>query len=364
MATAGTDIVTTGNDSLEGSALYIYPIKSLRGISLRHALLTPQGLAHDRRFMLREVQADVTRRNMACYHDPIMVRFIPTFAASDGSSVVSDLDADSFSVKFLPIDGSDEKEILIPLVPDTSALQHAEIAMHGSATMGYNMGGRYNQWFSECFGKKVELIYVGTNRRKAFGNLSPNTTLPSSTGIEATLSNAFFRAVGGSGDQENQTSEHEQGLGLSDVAAVLVVNETSLNHVTETLPTGLKGHITKFRPNIVVSGARDEFVEDFWREITIRGQRVLLTQNCNRCVSLNLDFDNGGFAEGEAGKVVARLSKTRRVDPGAKYSPVFGRYGFPDKEAHGKTVSVGDVVVVTSRNEERTQFYWPFKVPL
>jgi uncharacterized protein YcbX len=122
------------------------------------------------------------------------------------------------------------------------------------------------------------------------------------------------------------------------------------------LPEGIEGDITKFRPNIVIVGSDEEYAEDFWREVDINGNKVLLTQNCNCCVSLNLDYDTGNFAEGEVGKVLANLSKFRRVDPGAKYLLVFGRYGFFDKNAHGKNISVGDRVSVTATTKERDQF--------
>lgn len=50
------------------------------------------------------------------------------------------------------------------------------------------------------------------------------------------------------------------------------------------------------------------------------------------------------------------LQKDRRIDPGAKYSPVFGRYSFLDKESEGALVAVGDEVQITKRNTERTVF--------
>ena len=49
----------------EVAGLFVYPVKSMRGIALDSAVLTPQGLEHDRRFMV--VRADgsfVTQRDM------------------------------------------------------------------------------------------------------------------------------------------------------------------------------------------------------------------------------------------------------------------------------------------------------------
>jgi hypothetical protein len=53
------------------------------------------------------------------------------------------------------------------------------------------------------------------------------------------------------------------------------------------------------------------------------------------------------------------MQRDRRVDPGMKYSPVFGRYCFLTEEEKGegeRVVRVGDEVVVRRANEERTRF--------
>jgi hypothetical protein len=39
-----------------------------------------------------------------------------------------------------------------------------------------------------------------------------------------------------------------------------------------------------------------------------------------------------------------------------KYSPVFGRYGFASKGSEGTVLRVGDRVVLSKKNEERTRF--------
>ena len=62
---------------------------------------------------------------------------------------------------------------------------------------------------------------------------------------------------------------------------------------------------------------------------------------------------------GESGKVLKKLQSDRRVDSGAKYSPVFGRYSFLHGNHEGDVISVGDEAVVTRRNDKRTVFDWP-----
>lgn len=50
------------------------------------------------------------------------------------------------------------------------------------------------------------------------------------------------------------------------------------------------------------------------------------------------------------------LQKDRRIDRGAKYSPVFGRYSFVDAGSEGVSVAVGDEVRIVRRNEAQTVF--------
>lgn len=57
------------------------------------------------------------------------------------------------------------------------------------------------------------------------------------------------------------------------------------------------------------------------------------------------------MGEGESGKLLKKMMRDRRVDSGNKWSPIFGRYGFPTQ---GGEIRVGDEVLVTKRNKDHT----------
>ena len=57
---------------------------------------------------------------------------------------------------------------------------------------------------------------------------------------------------------------------------------------------------------------------------------------------------------GEAGTVLKKLMKDRRVDRGARFSPVFGRYSFLGRGFDDEEIRVGDVVEVVARGVERS----------
>jgi glycine hydroxymethyltransferase len=163
---------------------------------------------------------------------------------------------------------------------------------------------------------------------------------------------------------------HEARIGFADCAPFLVISQTSVEDVSGRLAGEEGVDVTKFRANIVVSGAERAFEEDFWAELEVsknpesrdgdggvgvKGKvRLLLTGNCVRCSSLNVDFQTGKMGTGESGNVLKKLMKDRRVDRGAKFSPVFGRYSFLGREGVGGRIRVGDEVRVSRRAEEYT----------
>jgi hypothetical protein len=59
---------------------------------------------------------------------------------------------------------------------------------------------------------------------------------------------------------------------------------------------------------------------------------------------------------GETGSALKKLMKDRRVDKGAKYNPVFGRYVFLDPGSDKVMVRVGDEVDVLRTMKERTVY--------
>ncbi|KAI8719981.1 MOSC domain-containing protein [Fusarium sp. LHS14.1] len=253
------------------------------------------------------------------------------------------------------------------------------------------MGSKYNDWFSHRLGYPVKLLYIGDHRRKVLGNMGQGvesgTTNPLHPSL-AVIPVVFLLGCGlllqgrmGSvpwvmmgilivtcfivfAQQPRQWPRRAGPLiTFADLAAYLIISTKSYQDVNERLPDDEEMDITKFRANIVVSGAREAYEEDFWAQLRIGGSITMkLTQNCARCSSLNVDYTTGRAGKTEAGKVLKKLSKDRRVDAGMKWSPIFGRYGFlTSSSAEGKRVviMVGDEVEVTERNSQRTITDYP-----
>lgn len=235
----------------------------------------------------------------------------------------------------------------IPLEPDVSSSETVEVDLYKSKGLGYCMPEEYSAWFSSCFGFETILVYVGNAKRPVLGTMSPHTQAKQSQGWLSSMASY----VTGRG------SEDPHWLTFTCVAAFLIATEASVNDVSERLPEGEEMDVRKFRPNLVVDG-EGPFDEDFWGEIAVGGgARFVLTGNCGRCVSINVDYKTGRRGTGESGKVLGKLMRDRRVDQGNKWAPVFGRYGFlTEDEAE---IRVGDEVEVTKRLEQRCVWDWP-----
>ena len=297
------------------------------------------------------------------------------------------------------------KTLEVPLHPDIQRLKKLDIVLHSSPTEGYDMGSYYNDWFSGCFGYPVVLAYLGGNSRKVLGSFPPSLSsahrkpqsqypLISTRSLLMMLSMTLILNLAGVthlfggamgtlsrvgipvllavtlwGWQSKlrripsflpwtTTHDDEEHITFADCAAYLVVSETSVSNVSARIAGDEEMDVTKFRPNVVVAGAETAFEEDFWAELTVgKGQiRFLLTANCMRCQSLNVDFATGKMGTGDSGSVLKKLMKDRRVDTGAKYSPVFGRYSFVSQDSEHKSIQVGDEVVLSKISPKRTVF--------
>ncbi|KAK5077009.1 hypothetical protein LTS08_007563 [Lithohypha guttulata] len=379
MGSAGQDMA-----KMRVKEVRIYPIKSIRGVSLQSSQATAMGFFYDRIFMLQRVKDD---KNMHVPHFPSMCLFTTQLSPSDAHP-------DKVLVRFALDHTFDqpekrlpkEEEVLeVPLAPDVDGLKTVEYTLHQTVTKGYVMPEKMCKWFSDRFGFEVRLNYIGGNKREVLGTVNPNApqvyvgdpdpkkaaAQKSSSsdggwlgGIKAGVENLVGTVASYAGVEGYKGVN--DGITYADLAPFLVVNWKSFLEAQERVGTTID--MEKFRPNIVVEGAEDKWEEDYWNEISIgseeSGSRIVFTANCPRCASINVDYATGRPAEDAQGQLLKSLQSDRRVDPGMKYSPCFGKYGFLSQKngmrpTHPITITVGDVVEITKKNDRMTHLYWP-----
>lgn len=325
------------------------------------AKVVDTGFQYDRTFMLLKVEEGASEpKKFKNMHVTIFTQMSLFKTAIVPVKEGRDEKEQTLTVTYAgPKDSLPPKTISIPLLPGTDGLTTVDVEMHNSPTKAFDMGAKYSVWFSEQFGFEVILAYIGPMRRPILGTFLPTSgeNLVASTGrsVSSFLSSYFPSTV--IGKQGGRTSS---GITFADCAMFLVVTEESLADASSRLPEGVEMDIKKFRPNIVVSGAERPWSEDFWGEIKVETAEgvdleIPLTHNCIRCSSINIDYSTGKPGLGEDGKMLKKLMSDRRVDKGAKYSPVFGRYGYVGKGV-GTSVTIGDDITVAKKLEQTTTF--------
>lgn len=220
------------------SKLFIYPIKSLRGISLQSACVTDRGLQNDRRWMI------VDENNQF-----LSLRTIPKMALlkvemNDGGLKVISLEhaGNDFQILF------DQEESNMEIVTIWNATVEAK-----------RVGKEADGWFSEMLGVNCKLVFMPDS------SLRPvNTT-------------------SGFAPEGKFTS-------FADAYPFLMIGQSSMDDLNLRMQIPLT--IERFRPNIVFSGGfpyQEDVIEDF-----IIGQiNFTGLENCRRCLVPNIDPEKG-----------------------------------------------------------------------
>jgi uncharacterized protein YcbX len=283
---------------------------------------------------------------MAVSRQPEMTQF---FQEIDGYN-----DADgSLRVTFRAFgNASAEKSLTLPLSPDTSKLEPYEVTLHNSPAPAFKMPAKYNDWFTSCFGYEVMLAYIGPNTRPVlFEDMQPLEPDPLTRFLRDKLPFTKGYVERLMGLRQNE----QWRISFADCSPYLIVSKTSLDDVSSRLPEGEEMDVTKFRPNIVISGAFEAYQEDYWGKLTINNRTdIIMAHNCVRCKSINIDYNTGKPGVGAQGEVLKKMQKDRRIDIGSKWSPVFGRYSFWGVSQKDEMIRVGDRANVTKVNDGLT----------
>ncbi|KAM5165677.1 mitochondrial amidoxime-reducing component 1 [Mantella aurantiaca] len=276
------------------SQLFLYPVKSCKGIPLQEAECREYGLKNgelsDRHWLVvKEDKVQVTARQ-----EPRMVLI----------SVTCDMGRLTLSAP-----GMDKLDIPLKL-PTSNAIFTCKI--QGNKVSGRDCGDEASRWMTN-FLKSVQTyrLVQFENRMK---RRNPKNECPLYT-------------------------ENDQ-VAYPDLSPLLLLSEASLGDLNSKLEN--KVSIRNFRPNIVVSGC-GAFAEDSWKEVQIGGHVTLKRiMPCPRCILTTVDPDTGIINMKEP---LETLRSYRLCDPSDKEvyksSPLFGQFVRIQKKG---TIKVGDPV--------------------
>lgn len=226
---------------MQVTQLATYAVKSLGGVLVDEAEVTPQGLVHDRRWAVVDPQGRlVTAREC---HALLGVTARPHV---DG-------------VRLATRDG-DEHDL--PTPPPDAATVEVGLSRVERLTLG-DAGA--SAWLSAQVGREVRLVH---------------------------LADLSAREIGaGHGGEPGET------MNLADAGPVLLVSEASVarlrDWVVEESGAEWVDHreaLARFRGNVVVDGDVP-FEEDRWRKVRIGRLTYRASELCDRCVMTTIDLD-------------------------------------------------------------------------
>lgn len=279
---------------MQVSDLFIYPLKSARGIAIASAAIDAFGLAGDRRAMLVDPTGHF-----------ITQRELQDIARIDVQPAPSYLR--------LKMDG--KADIIVPPPhPDN----RMDVDVWKSAVNASVADDATNTALSGWFGRDVKLVF--------FDRLATRIASPEWAGNGTPVT-------------------------FSDGYQILITTTGSLKALNTNLAAHDEGAVgmERFRPNIVID-CDEEWPEDRWAAIEIGGIRLDLVKPCARCIMTTQDQTTGSRDVPNPMPAMGRIrmSADRRV-PG----PLFGWNVVPRGEG---AVKIGDTVTVIEERPEGWSF--------
>ncbi len=235
------------------AAIYIYPLKSARGISLSEGVLRAGGLQYDRRFMLVDAQDEfVSQRKTG--------RLARLTTAIHG--------------EHLHVSCDGQGPFVVALDPRAGAPRRVRI--WDDEVDALDLGDEAAAFFSAHVGFSVRLVFMAeTNLRQV----------------------------------DTRYAEQGDRVGFADAFPYLLANEASLADLNARLSEPVP--MNRFRPNLVLSGA-PAYAEDSWSTLRIGEATFELRKPSSRCVTINTDQESGERMGKEPLATLARYKTWRQ----------------------------------------------------
>lgn len=216
------------------SALYFYPVKSLRGLRLERAPVDSRGINHDRHWLVVDGAGKfVTQRQQ-----PRMA--LVQTALTPAGLRLSAPGMPDLEVEFEP-----------------ASLEPLSVEIWRDRCLAHSAGATAADWLSRFLDLECRLCYLPQESRRG---VDPEYAKP--------------------GDQ----------VGFADGFPFLLISQASLDDLNGRLPEALP--MTRFRPNLVISGC-EPYAEDHWKRIRIGDITFRVAKPCSRCVIPTIDPETG-----------------------------------------------------------------------
>lgn len=218
------------------SEIFIYPIKSLGGISLNKGIVEERGLRFDRRMMIVDENGIfMTQRDF-----PQMALLKPKIV--DGNLIVTH--------------SSSNHSIILPVDPISDTLSgKIKVKIWDDECEAITVSKEADQFFSEIIGIKCRLVFMPESEKRIV-------------------------------DPKRKYVNDEHIVSFADGYPFLIIGQSSLDELNQRLENQLP--MNRFRPNFVFTGG-EPFEEDNWKDFRIAEIKFRAVKPCARCVITTTD---------------------------------------------------------------------------
>ena len=211
--------------------IFIYPVKSLGGISLQTAEVEERGLKYDRRYLLvDESGIFMTQRDF-----PQMALLKLSFTKN------------GFNI----LDIKNNTSIIIPFKSDSK--KTIKVKIWDDVCNAVVVNKDLDAWFSKALNKKCSLVYMPDNEKRVV---------------------------------EKKYIDEDHIVSFADAYPFLIIGQASLDDLNSKLPAPIP--MNRFRPSFVFSWG-NPYEEDNWKKFKIGAVEFEAVKPCARCVIATTD---------------------------------------------------------------------------
>lgn len=215
------------------SEIYIYPVKSLGGISLDSAIVEERGLKYDRRYLL------VDENNMfMTQRDFPQLTFLKLSFSENGFTVANT---------------QNDSRAAIPFESDSKA--NISVTIWDDVCSAVRVSTELDDWFSNAINKKCSLVYMPDDEKRIV---------------------------------EKKYINDEHIVSFADAYPFLIIGQSSLDDLNTRLDQPIP--INRFRTNFVFTGGTP-YEEDNWKDFKIGELSFKAVKPCARCVITTTNQD-------------------------------------------------------------------------
>lgn len=241
---------------IQVSQLYIYPVKSLGGITKETVEITATGFKYDRKWMLVDENnlfiSQRTLPQMAVLQTEETKKGIKVFHKQNPQQAI-----------IIPFENENKEKINVALFEDNCD--------------AVEVGNEQNEWFSDMLQTNCKLVYMPDDTKRLV---------------------------------DKKYAANEEITSFTDGYPILMIGQSSLEDLNKKLEEQLP--MNRFRPNIVFTGGHayieDEMVSFVINKINFKGVKP-----CSRCVMTTINQQTGEKAKEPLNTLATYRMKNNKV---------------------------------------------------